>query len=333
MAKTKLSLLLAALTAGASLFPSSAKASAGKGDATKAAEKAKVTSVSFTETQEQKLEQIRVKYEKLLKQFQKEQADLYAAAETYLRQEEGYVAHPYLDCNGLIHTGCGINIDNKDMFLSLPFQKTVKKEGGKTETEALTKAEKEAYYETLSALKADQKSRASKHSAGYYKKFAPYTLSEEEHGRLFKEKYDEACLTLNQVYGVIGFNDLPQSMKLALVDLLFHRGPGAAKEYKLLLAACQKNNFDEMKKQITVKSNGNEGLKRRNEHRQALVDQAKKEKRLYTVSKLAPLEVQYNYLLQQAGKKPVKTAFLTANPVKVVPNPAVQKLALDKGSR
>lgn len=325
-----LSLVLAAVTAATSLFSAKA-AEASKGDTSKASEKAKITAVSLSKMQEQKLEEIHGKYKKLTEQFQKEQADLYAAAETYLKQEEGYIEHPYLDCNGLIHTGCGINIDNKDVFLSLPFQKTVKKSKTETETKELTKAEKEDYYKTLSALKADQKSRVQKHSADYYKKFAPYTLSEEEHSRLFKEKYDEAYLTLNEVYGVIGFNDLPKSLKLALIDLLYQRGPGAAKEYKLLLGASQKNNFNEMKKQITVKTNGNPGIKKRNEHRQALVEQAKGENRPYTVSKLAPVEAQYNYLLQETGRKPVKTVLPTKNPVKIVQNPSTQKLASARG--
>ena len=318
MNKKHTSLALSVALAVTSLFPTKA-AEASKGDTSSAKAKTTVTTTSQTKKLQQNLTQARTEYDALHKKFQAERAELLTAEKDYLGKEEGNIDHPYLDCNGLIHTGVGININDKDTFLSLPFRKSDKNET------LLTDKEKEDYYKKLIALAPEQKGlpQGQKHSADYYKPFAPYTLAhvtgadkKTENERLLDKKIDEAILRLEAKYGATGFNSLPKSIRLALIDLVFHRGPGAVEEYGKLFAAYQKNDFDEMKKQITVKTNGSAGIKKRNEHRQALIEQGKKEGRSKTPFQLSVAEAKLNYFRGQAGQKPIQSAFSTGNPIK-----------------
>ena len=313
--KTLLSLSVAVAT----LFSAKA-AEASKGSSSSAKSKTTATVVSQTKTLQQKLTEARTEYDALLKKFQQERADFITALKAHLLAEEGYVAHPYLDINGLIHTGCGININNKKIFMSLPFQK----EDGTL----LTQGEKEDYYKKLSDMGPEQKnlSMREKHSANYYKQFAPYTLTKEKNDELLDEKIDEAIMLWENKLGAVGFNDMALSAKVATTEMPFMR-KAIVEEATKFHAAFKKNDYDKMAKESTFKNGGT-----RNDRRQALFIKAKTEERPHTAAKLSLSEAKLNYYLQQAGQEPVKSAFSTGNPVKVTPNPTTQNATTQKAN-
>ena len=256
-----LSVLLALLTAATSLFPSSAKASAGKGGATKASEKAKITAT----VSQPSIAELQARRDSLKEKLFQE---LLEKTKEYISEKEGYVDHPYLDTNGLIHIGYGTNVNNKDVFKALDLKNS--------KVVSLSEKEKEAVYNALLALAPEQKnlSTKEKHSASHYKQFAPCTLSKDNCDQLLEGDINKAFLSIRSHHGDGVLFGLSLSAQIAWGDMVYQR-PIAVTECVKFNNAAKERNYDKMRQECTFK---NPELKSRNEARQALLEKAKTEK-------------------------------------------------------
>lgn len=137
-----------------------------------------------------------------------------------LEQQEGRVAHMYLDTRGYVTVGVGHMISDENKAVAIPF---IHRDTGQAATADDIRKE-------YNALKKRPYGR--RYSANT---FQPYTSLELTNGtidQLTRKHIQSFTNELQTIYGTAAFNAMPDKVKLALYDMIFNLGmPKLKNEY------------------------------------------------------------------------------------------------------
>ena len=164
-----------------------------------------------------------------------------------LEKREGNIAHLYLDRNGLLHTGVGINVNDYANFKMLEF----KDKNGKL----LTEKQKKALFVQAKAFQMKQAKKGFNFSAKYYANKFAYAPTKESRDMLFALNITKSMTDIKQMLGEKNYYNLHLNAQEELIGLHFNLGAGKfnPKKFKKLFAAAQKQDYQTMAKESHVK--------------------------------------------------------------------------------
>ncbi len=167
--------------------------------------------------------------------------DRYASAIETLRPKiigfEGNVPHIYLDTKGNITSGVGYNVDNKDIFMNIPW---------KNQNRFATQEEKETAYNKFMELKREKK-YGKNVGAGAFKKYSPLTMDEDMCTNAMDKHVQKAVEYLDKRYP--WFRNLSPERQAAIIDIHYNTGKFTKDEFPKFIEAAERNDFAEMAKQ------------------------------------------------------------------------------------
>lgn len=141
-----------------------------------------------------------------------------------IQRYEGKVNHMYLDTRGFVTVGVGHLLATVDDAKKLSF------------LQGDIAASAEAIAIEYDKVKSQEMARV----ASYYKQFTTLHLSEESINQITDKHIDSFYKELKVIYD--GFDDFPDSAKLALFDMIFNLGMTGLRKKWPRFNACVANN-------------------------------------------------------------------------------------------
>lgn len=145
---------------------------------------------------------------------------------------EGSKDHIYLDSEGYISTGVGANINDKNAFMCLDWQKNGR---------PATQEEKEAAYNHFLQLQKDKKYGKGK-KAEEFEKESDLRLPQATIDRLLDEHIQRNLRPLRT--GIAGFDDFPIELQEVLLDIRYNTGNLFRSKWPKLREAIDKRDLD-----------------------------------------------------------------------------------------
>lgn len=161
----------------------------------------------YKEYQKQKAEK-----EKNNEEIKEEERLLLEITKERLKEDEDIKPHPYLDTKGVITTGVGANIDNKQAFMKVNW---------KVDERPATKAEKEAAYKAMKASK-NNKEYGQKIGSQYYENKTNLKIDKQEAERMLDEHLKNDSKAIKKE--IPDFDKLPFELKEVLMDIKYNTG-------------------------------------------------------------------------------------------------------------
>ena len=137
--------------------------------------------------------------------------ELYNIMAKELDRHEGKVDHFYLDTNGFVTIGSGMNVNDKDKFMNLPMMNG---------DHFATHKEKETCYNTFMKHKNDGK-YGSNFSSGWYKNDCSLRLSPDVSEKMKRDHLAKDIVSLDK-RNII--TTMPLNLQMATVDIQYNTG-------------------------------------------------------------------------------------------------------------
>ena len=169
-----------------------------------------------------------------------------------LVEREGDISHLYLDGNGLLHTGIGLNINDYESFSKLNF---VTKSG-----RLLRNEEKKSTFAKIRALQKKQKKRGFNYDASYYKDYFPVIPTKESQERLYRERLANSMSSVKKMLGFQAYYNLHPIAQSELATMHYNMGSNKfnSEKWPNLTAAAKAGDYIRMSEECHVKGIGEE---------------------------------------------------------------------------
>lgn len=159
----------------------------------------------------------------------------------------------YLDVKGLITIGVGNLIDPVQVALPLPF---VRRSDGESATRTQIYAEWQAIKKNTAL--ATQGHRAAARET-------TLLLADEAVGALIRERLQANEALLSKHSSLPAWDRWPADAQLGVHSMAWALGVGGLRKFPLFLMAAARSDFQEMARQCEISTQGNPGVKPRNE--------------------------------------------------------------------
>ena len=172
------------------------------------------------------------------KQTKLSEQNLLARAREHLRQEENDKDFIYLDTKGYKTVGVGTNIDDREEFLSIDWQK---------DNRPATEQEKNEAFEIFEKAKK-RGEYGQRYGANLYKDKSALRISKETSDKLLNEHLEKDLIGLRDTFA--DFDSFPEELQDVLLDIHYNVGNVSGEKWPKLHDGIKNRNLEKILKNV-----------------------------------------------------------------------------------
>ena len=160
---------------------------------------------------------------------------------------ENNIPHLYLDTNGILHTGIGLNVNDYKSFQKLDF---IGPKG-----RLLTDREKRSYFARIQNFQRNQASKGFNYNASYYANYFTILPTKESQDRMFSNRINDAMQAIKAYLGTEAYYNLHPTAQSEIITMFYNMGQGRfnPEKWPLFFAAAKNADYITMSKECHTK--------------------------------------------------------------------------------